>query len=270
MEINRNNVFEVIEKSGLKPDKDYGQNYLLETSLCERIVDLLEITKEDSVLEIGPGLGSLTHFIADNKDTKITLVDIDERMINFLKIVYNKPNINLILQDIRKHDVSQYSKIIGNLPYNITTETIIYLLENARNARKMVLMCQAEAFNRFSDVSGKEYGPASILIHLLGAIKRNLTVKPGSFYPVPKCSSIVFTIDINEKSNFDYCISVYKFSKQMFINRRKTIHNNLSSFLGSKELSIKILNKLSIKESKRPEELPPETFVKLYEEVKNQ
>ena len=87
MEINRENVIEIINKSGLKPDKDYGQNYLLDTSICKKITDLLEIQKEDKVLEIGPGIGSLTHFICQN-DANITLVDIDERMVNFLKILY--------------------------------------------------------------------------------------------------------------------------------------------------------------------------------------
>ena len=264
MEINRNNVFEIIEKSGLKPDKDYGQNYLLDVSICQRIVEQLNIQDKDNVLEIGPGLGSLTHFIALNK-SDITLVDIDERMIAFLKIVYNQENIKLVIQDIRKHDVSKYTKIIGNLPYNITTETIVYLLENAENAKKMVLMCQAEAFNRFSDLSGKEYGPASILVHLLGKCQRVLTVKPGSFYPAPKCSSVVFSIEISENVDRKKCLDVYKLSKKLFLNRRKTIYNNLSSYLNDKEQAEELLNKLAIPLNKRPEELSPETFVKIYD-----
>ncbi len=264
MEINRSNVMEVVEKSGLKPDKDYGQNYLLEPELSKRIVDLLDINESDSVLEIGPGIGSLSHFICLN-NSDITLVDIDERMINFLKIIYNKPNINLVLNDIRKHDVSNYTKIIGNLPYNITTETITYLLENARNCRKMVLMCQAEAFPRFHDIEGKEYGPASILLHLLGTSTRKFTVKPGSFYPIPKCSSVVFTIDINENVDFDHALDAYRFAKKLFLNRRKTIQNNLSSYLNDKDKTLEVLKKAGIDERKRPEEIKPEQFVALYE-----
>ena len=124
MEINRDNVFEIITKSGLKPDKDYGQNYLLDVSICERITNLLDVQDNDMVLEIGPGLGSLTHFLSKNA-ADITLVDIDQRMVDFLKIIYQQNNINIVTCDIRKHDVSKYTKIIGNLPYNITTETII-------------------------------------------------------------------------------------------------------------------------------------------------
>lgn len=268
MEINRSNVMEVVEKSGLRPDKDYGQNYLLEPEIAKKIIDLLEINDEDVVLEIGPGLGSLSHFISLYEKPNITLVDIDDRMINFLKIIYSKENINLVLSDIRKHDVSKYTKIVGNLPYNITTETIIYLLENARTAKRMVLMCQAEAFPRFSDLKGKEYGPVSVLVHLLGNSKRNFVVKPGSFYPIPKCSSVVFTIEINEKVNYDKSLDIYMFAKKMFLNRRKTIHNNLSSYLNNKELSMVILQEAGILPTRRPEEISPLEFVKLYECVK--
>ncbi len=266
MEINRSNVFEIIEKSGLKPDKDYGQNYLLDTAVCERIVSLLDIKKEDSVLEIGPGLGSLTHFLAQ-KESQLTLVDIDQRMVDFLKILYQQKNINIVLSDIRKHDVSKYEKIIGNLPYNITTETIIFLLENATNATKMVLMCQTEAYSRFSDLSGKEYGPASILVHLLGSTKREFVVKPGSFYPAPKCSSLVFTISLDKNNDREYALKVYQMAKKIFLNRRKTIFNNLSSYLNDKELAESTLNELKIPMNKRPEELSPEVFTKIYDKI---
>ena len=266
MEINRSNVMEIIEKSGLKPDKDYGQNFLLEPEISKRIVDLLEIDNDD-VLEIGPGIGSLTHFIAQKNNAKITLVDIDKRMIDFLKILYTTNNIDLVLNDIRKVDVSKFTKIIGNLPYNITTETVIYLLENCRNARRVVLMCQTEAFARFNDLSGKEYGPTSILLHLLGSSKRNFVVKPGCFYPVPKCSSLVFTIDFDEKADRELALSVYKFAKQLFLNRRKTIYNNLSSYLGSKEKAEACLNGVAIPLNKRPEEISPSDYVRLYQQI---
>ena len=264
MEINRKNVMEIIEKSGLKPDKDYGQNFLLEPDVCKKIVDLLEISSEDAVLEIGPGIGSLTHFLFFFDAKEITLVDIDKRMIDFLKILYAKDNIELVLNDIRKVDVSNYTKIIGNLPYNITTETIVYLLEKCQKARRMVLMCQAEAFPRFYDLSGKEYGPASILVHLLGVSKRNFVVKPGCFHPVPKCSSLVFTIDLEKNVNKSFVLEVYKFAKRLFLNRRKTIYNNLSTCLGNKEVAQKILEALNIPMNKRPEEILPQQYVGIY------
>ena len=193
MEINRSNIFEIVNKADLKPDKDYGQNFLVEPEISKRIVDALIVTENDNVLEVGPGLGSLTHFLSEI-NCQITVVDIDQRMTNFLRVVYEEKNVEIVENDIRKTDVSTYEKIVGNLPYNITTETIQYLLLNANKCQRMVLMIQSETFNHFCYVCGKEYGPTSVLIHLLGNIERLFVVKAGSFYPVPKCNSTVFAI----------------------------------------------------------------------------
>lgn len=265
MEINRSNVMEVVRNAGLKPDKDYGQNFLIEPEISKRIVDAANLSENDTILEIGPGIGSLTHFIAES-NAKITLVDIDRRMIDFLNIFYkDKENFTLIENDIRKVDVSNYTKIIGNLPYNITTELVLFLLKNARKAEKMILMCQTEAFNRFFDLSGKEYGPASVLVHLMGNSKRLFNVKGGSFYPVPKCSSTVFELVITS-DNRENCVEIYSFVKNLFLNRRKTILNNLNFVTNNKEKSEAILNACGIAFTKRPEEISPETYKKLFDE----
>ena len=264
MEINRNNVFEIIDKSGLKPEKDYGQNYLLDTSICQRIVELLEVNKDEKVLEIGPGLGSLTHFLSQTNG-QITLVDIDQRMTNFLRIVYQDKNVEIVEKDIRKKDVSNYEKIVGNLPYNITTETIQYLLLNASKCTRMVFMIQSETFNHFYDVGGKEYGPTSVLIHLLGTIEKLFVVKAGSFYPAPKCNSTVFAINIDTRVNRFATINAFKVAKQLFLNRRKTILNNLVNYLKNKDLASKVCEDLRIDPLLRPEQLSPEMYLAISE-----
>jgi len=264
MEINRNNINEIINKANLKPDKDYGQNFLVETSICERIVAALEVENNERVLEIGPGLGSLTHYLAKEKG-EVTAVDIDQRMIDFLTIVYkDENNVKIVQNDIRKQDVSEYEKIIGNLPYNITTETIQYLLLNASKCKRMVFMIQNEAFNRFSDLKGKDYGPYSVLIHLLGTIKRLFTVRAGSFYPVPKCDSVVFSIDITNREDYEVIKNTFLLTKTLFLNRRKTIANNMLNVINDKDIINKVLNDLNIKSTTRPEEISPEQFKNLY------
>lgn len=260
MIIDRTNINEIVSKTNTKPDKDYGQNFLVVPEVARAIVEALDVQKEEKVLEIGPGLGSLTHFLADKSN--LTVCDIDSRMIDFLKGVY--PNITYILNDIRKVDVSTYDKIIGNLPYNITTELVTYLLMNARKCKKMVLMCQQEAFLRFFDVSGGNYGPASILLHLLGDIKKLMIVKPGNFYPAPKINSLVFSFTYSDNANFDSAIKVYKFAKSMFLNRRKTIYNNLRNYLGDGDKTKLIIDRLGISNTARPEELSPNIYFKLY------
>lgn len=263
MEINRKSIQKVMSEYFVKPDKDYGQNFLVEPEICNKIVSLLEVKPEDDVLEIGPGIGSLTHFL-NLEPCKLSVVDIDERMIYFLKNKYSKSEINFITNDIRKEDVSKYNKIIANLPYNITTEAIVYLLTNAKNCELMVLMCQTEAFFHFSDLEGKEYGPSSVLVHLLGEISRKITAKPGSFYPAPKCTSTVFTIRINPEVNKEEAVSVYKMCKQLFLNRRKTIYNNLSNYLKNKEQAAKACEACGIELNTRPEQITPSKFLEMY------
>ena len=266
MEINRQSITKIMGEYYVQPDKDYGQNFLVEPEICNKIVSLLDIKEEEQVLEVGPGIGSLTHFLSmSNKH--LSVVDIDKRMIDFLKEKYKKDNINFICEDIRKTDISSYDKIIGNLPYNITTETITYLLLNGFKAKKLVIMCQSEAYPHFSDVSGKEYGPASVLLHLIGKIERNFTVKPGSFYPMPKCNSTVFTVTINENADFNEAKNVYLLAKQLFLNRRKTIFNNLSQYLKDKDKATHILDELHILPNMRPEQLSPLQFLKIYKYV---
>ena len=266
MEINRSNVMEVVNNAGLKPDKDYGQNFLIEPDISKRIVDAAEISEGDNVLEIGPGIGSLTHFISlANQNT--TLVDIDRRMIDFLLIFYKEnPKFRLIENDIRKTDVSEFTKIIGNLPYNITTELVTYLVKSAKKAKKMVLMCQTEAFDRFFDLSGKNYGPVSVLIHLLGTSKKLFSVKAGSFYPAPKCGSTVFTISIDENADRERCIQIFALAKSLFLNRRKTLLNNMTNLVKDRAVAEQILQKANIPLNKRPEEISPDDYAKIFDE----
>ena len=261
MEINRSNILDIVNNSNARPDKDYGQNFLVEPEVCKKIVNALDIQNGETVLEIGPGLGSLTHFL-NEQTKKLTVVDIDERMIVFLKLVYQE--INIVQCDIRKHDVSCYDKIIGNLPYNITSETIVFLLLKATNVKKIVLMIQADAYPHFSDISGKEYGPASVLLHLLGQNKRLFQVKPGSFYPAPKCSSVVFEININPICDIEEAKQIYVFAKSMFLNRRKTISNNLVNLVKDRELANSILMESDIPVTNRPEDIQPLEYLKLF------
>ena len=266
MEINRSNIYDIVNNSNARPDKDYGQNFLVEPEVCKRIVDSAFLNKDEKVLEIGPGLGSLTHFICQQTNN-LTVVDIDERMIAFLKLIYK--DIIIVQDDIRNHDVSGYNKIIGNLPYNITSETIVYLLLNASKAKKITLMVQSDAFPHFLDVQGKEYGPSSVLLHLLGEPKRLFQVKAGSFYPAPKCGSTVFEINIDPKCELEEAKRVYGFAKSLFLNRRKTISNNLLNVVKNKDLVNQILSESGILPTKRPEEILPLEYLKLFRVYSN-
>lgn len=264
MIIDRSNLFEIIGKANLKSDKDYGQNFLVEPQICEKIINSLDINDTDNVIEVGPGLGSLTHFLSLTK-ADVSVVDIDKRMTSFLKIVYQDSNIKIINEDIRKFDIKNANKIVANLPYNITTEVIQYFLQNAEKAERMVFMIQRETLAHFVDVEGKEYGPTSVLIHLLGNIRRLFTVKAGCFYPVPKCDSVVFEIDIDPSVNKTNAFNGFKISQSLFLNRRKTIQNNLLNLLKDRDRVSKLCTDLNISPSLRPEQLKPEIYLSIAE-----
>ena len=266
MEINQKVVNDVVKNLGISPNKDLGQNFLVDSQVCFRIASALELQKDDIALEIGGGLGSLTNFLV-NKSQKLDVVDIDTRMTNFLSTVYNENEATIINDDIRNVDVKGYTKIIGNLPYYITTELVTFLLEKAENCKKMVFMIQTEAVNRFIDESGKEYGPVSILVHLLGKSKRLFSVKPGCFYPVPKCGSTVFEITFADADR-KLILSTYKMAKQLFLNRRKTLLNNLNNYLGDKEKATIVITKLGFSLTVRPEEVKPNDYLKMYNLIK--
>lgn len=269
MEINRNNIFTILKNCDIHPDKDFGQNFLTDTRLCQNIVNSLKIESNDKVLEIGPGLGSLTHWLTLIDNIDLTVVDVDPNMIAFLNVFYKEANLNIVENDIRKQDISIYDRIIGNLPYNITTELITYLLLNSKSCKKMVLMTQAEAYPRFYETKGKDYGPVSILLHLLGDTKKLFNASKGAFIPTPKVDSVVFEINFNENKDRDIAIKVYKLAKSLFLNRRKTLYNNLSRHLNNKEIAESIITSLGLKPTVRPEELDPESFKKLYFAIKS-
>lgn len=256
-------VREIIKEIGINPNKDYGQNFLIVPSTSEKIVDLLNVNKDDSVLEVGPGLGSLTHFLF-LKEGNIDVVDIDINMYTFLKMTYKDKNEHILFNDVRKIDITKYNKIISNLPYNITSELILYFLINGDNLSSLVLMSEYETSNHFLDIKGKEYGPLSVLIHVLGKIERKFNISNSSFYPIPKCKSTVFKIDIINKYDKKFKSNFYRFVKNLFLLRRKTILNNLLSIIKNKDEAIALLNKTNIELISRPEEIPPEKYLLLF------
>ena len=261
--VDRDGIKYLMELANINPSKNKGQNFLVDAKISENIVNLLKNNANSKVLEIGPGLGSLT-FHLQNRCNNLTLVDLDENIINYLSLEVND-NVKLVNADALKYNVSLYEYIISNIPYNITTELITYLLINASNCKQFVFMCQKENFNHFNDTNGSEYGPVSVLIHLLGNIKKVFDVKPGSFVPAPKCVSTVFSVDMFEidTNSRKEIVNTFKLTLKLFNNRRKTIFNNLSTVIG-KEKTEECLSKLGIDKLLRPEQISPKQFFELH------
>ncbi|MBE6134177.1 MAG: ribosomal RNA small subunit methyltransferase A [Erysipelotrichaceae bacterium] len=257
MQIDRNTCLEILNEYGIIPSKDKGQNYLVNPDTSKRIADSLSIDKDDKVLEIGPGIGSLSHFLYE-KTKNLSLIDIDEISCNVLNNIY--PDIKVINEDALKADLSQYDRIISNVPYSITSDLIEHILLNATKVKQCVFMVQEDAYRRIISLKGKDYGPLSVLLSLKGKAKTLFKVSPNDFYPHPKCVSIVFKIDLFGEQVIDE--KGYKIVKTLFTNRRKTLLNN-TLLLMNRDKAISLLEELKLPLTVRPEEISPETYIKL-------
>ena len=159
--MNKEQFYNEIKSYKLLANKSLGQNFLIDPSVCEKIINSLSLKKEDNLLEIGAGLGSLSYFLIDKPSNNI-LIDIDERMLQFLNEHFsNYPNITVKRMNILKEDLSSYTKIVGNLPYYITSGIIEHILLNATNVQEVVLMVQKEVLVK---LNSKEISPLSMFL----------------------------------------------------------------------------------------------------------
>ena len=257
MQIDRTSCLELLNEFGINPSKDKGQNYLINPNTAKRIANALSIDKNDNVLEIGPGLGSLTHYL-NEKTSNLSVVDIDEQSCNVLRKLY--PSLNVLNQNALETKVDEYERVISNVPYSITSELIEYVLLNGKKLKQCVFMVQEDAYKRIVSLKGKDYGPLAVLLSLKGNVKTLFKVGPNDFLPRPKCVSVVFEIDLFEEQQLTN--EQYKVIKTLFTNRRKTLLNNLL-LLTSKEKAASLLEELKLPLTVRPEELSPETYYKL-------
>ena len=258
--MNDKEYFEKIKSYKLLANKSLGQNFLINSQTAQKIVDLLKIEESDHVLEIGAGLGSLSYFLAKSPG-KSVLIDVDERMLMFLNEHFkDAKNIEIKRQNILKQDVKDYTKIIGNLPYYITTGIIEKLVVDAKNAKTIVLMTQKEVYPKLLK---ENKSPLSLFLNYIASISSPIEVGRNNFAPVPHVDSVVFVITPNENIKNKGNEKLFKTIKQLFLLRRKNILNNLTNLVKNKEKAREILEKMQIDTNKRPEELPIEFYINL-------
>lgn len=263
---NKEQYFDEIKTYKLLANKSLGQNFLINASFAEKIVDLLEICSNDKVLEIGAGLGSLSYFLV-NKKANTTLIDIDERMLQFLNDNYaQEPSIEIKRMNVLKENLDKYTKIIGNLPYYITSSIIEYILLNAKNAKKVVLMTQKEVYPKLLK---NNHSPLSLLLNYVSEISAPINITRNNFTPVPHVDSVVFTLTINEKITLNENRDVYNLMCKLFLFRRKTILNCLTNIVKNKEIAHQILDKMGVDNNLRPEQLDIDFYISLTKQLKS-
>lgn len=256
-----------MEEENLYPQKRYGQNFLISDSVAEQIVSSLHLCEEDVVMEIGPGLGAISEkMISSAKE--VYLYDIDSRMVQHLQKTFRLfSHVHVLEKDILTvfPKENQTYKIVGNLPYYITTPILEHIFLSFPFTC-FTFMVQEEVEERlFAKPSCKEYGPLSIFISLFYEAKKVMKVSRKQFYPEPHVDSVVWTVSLKEE--YQNRKAFYRFLKAMFHMRRKNILNNLTVYVGSKEKASHYLENVSLETQKRPEQLLPIEYVQLFEEV---
>lgn len=260
-----------------RPKKFLGQNFLTDENLAKKIVNSLEITSGDTVVEIGPGKGVLTKYLEPLTDDFFA-VELDRHIVEELKQKY-RDRINLIHKDFLKVSIEDdiisrrknkgRIKIIGNIPYNITTEIIFRMTEKRNLISSAVLMMQKEVARRLTSSPGtKDYGILAVLIQLYSVPKILFNVPPEAFFPKPRVISSVVRFDFPENihNEIDYGL-LCEVVKKSFGKRRKTMRNSLKEFFIEKEIH---QDKIEFDFNRRPESLSVEEFVNLTREIAKQ
>ncbi len=258
--MNDKEYFEKVKSYKLIANKSLGQNFLVNPQTAEKIVSLLGLKDSDNVLEIGAGLGSLSYYLSKS-NSHCELIDIDERMLMFLNEQFkNCKNITIKRQNILKYDLQGFNKIIGNLPYYITTSILEKLLLDAKDAEKIVLMTQKEVYPKLLKTNKS---PLSLFLNYVADISSSVDVGKNNFAPIPHVDSVVFTITPNSNIRNEDNEKLFKVMKQLFLLKRKNILNNLTNLVKDKDKAREILERMKIDTNKRPEELGIDFYIDL-------
>ena len=277
----------VLERHGFTFKKSFGQNFLTDTNILQKIVDTAEIDDQVNVIEIGPGIGALTEFLAE-RAAEVMAFEIDHRLVPILAdTLRDFDNVTVVNEDILKVDLAQHIqnfknpdlpiKVVANLPYYITTPILMHLIESGIPFSEFVVMMQKEVADRISaQPNTKAYGSLSIAVQYYMAAKVAFIVPRTVFVPAPNVDSAILkmvrrpepAVAVEDESFF------FKVSKASFTHRRKTLWNNLTGYFGKteevKDKLTKALDQAGLSPSVRGEALSLEEFASLADALKGQ
>ncbi len=250
----------------VKAKKFLGQHFLKDKKIAEEIVNSLTCKNLEHVLEVGPGMGILSEFLL-KKDYDTSFIEIDDESVEYLNQNFPEMEGKILHQDFLKMDIQSLEAnniaIIGNFPYNISSQILFRLYENRNKVKELVGMFQLEVAKRvISKPGNKVYGILSVLIQAFYNTSEVLTLEPEAFNPPPKVKSMVIRLERNDIEKLDCDEKLFfRVIKSTFNQRRKTIRNSLKSLMNITDFQSEYLGQ-------RPEQLSVEEFVRLTNEVK--
>lgn len=279
---NPRNTIEIIQKYGFAFQKKYGQNFLIDTNVLEKIIASAGITKEDCVLEIGPGIGTMTQYLADSAG-QVVAVEIDSKLIPILsETLKNFDNVTVINKDILKVDIKSLTeeynggrpiKVVANLPYYITTPIIMGLFESGVPIDNITVMVQKEVADRMQVGPGtKDYGALSLAVQYYAEPYIVANVPPSCFIPRPNVGSAVIRLTRHKVPPVEVRDEalMFRLIRASFNQRRKTLQNGLNNspeIHVSKEKIIEAIAKLGVSPSIRGEALTLKQFAELADHI---
>lgn len=276
MEIKDYKTQELVKKYNFKFSKSLGQNFLIDDSVLTDIVQGADVNSEDLVIEIGPGVGTLTAQLL-NKAKRVVSIELDNDLIPILQEeLGSHPNFSLVHKDALKVDFNEIIgaeksvKLVANLPYYVTTPIIVNLLKEKYNFKSLTIMIQKEVAERINaEPNCKEYGSLSLLVQYYCNTKIIRKVSPSSFIPRPKVDSIVIRLDRLDKPRVEVKDEKLMFDiiRSSFNMRRKTLWNGVKNIGIDKENLQKAFDDASIDPKRRGETLSLEEFAKLSDEI---
>ena len=272
------NTIDIIKKYNFTFQKRYGQNFLVDTHVMDKIMDAAQITHDDYVIEIGPGIGSMTQYLCERAG-RVTAVEIDKDLIPVLnETLKDYDNVRIINEDILKLDLNKLileenngkpAKVVANLPYYITTPIIMGLLEGHVPVSRITVMVQKEVADRMQAGPGsKDYGALSLAVNYYSSPHIAANVPPNCFIPRPNVGSAVINLDVYDKPKVKVGDEehMFKLIRAAFNQRRKTLTNSVSGALTldySKHDITEALEALSLSGNVRGEALTLEQFALL-------
>ena len=247
-----------------KPRKRFGQNFLVDNQIVNRIIATISPKKSDNIVEIGPGMGALTFPLLEHLD-HLSVIEIDRDLISFLKL--NKQDkLTIYEADALKFDYGQISnnlRIVGNLPYNISSPLLFHLLSSKNQIIDMTFMLQKEVADRIiANHGNKTYGRLSVMMQTFFEVELMFTVPKESFNPKPKIESSIIYLKTRAKPLTENTKLLEKIVKVSFSQRRKTLKNCLKSILSQDQTEIDL--------SRRAEMLSIENFITLMKDYEKQ
>ena len=260
--MNRETIRQIMQSEGILPQSKFGQNFLCDETIISDIVSLCELCREDHILEIGPGLGSITYPISELTD-HLTCVEIDRGLAEYLK--ENITNAEIVNGDFLKYESSDKPDVVvSNIPYYVMTDIMKKLFGEYSGARKMVFMVEDEAIARIDcSPNTKQYGPLAILCALYGKYSYEFKVPHTAFVPQPRTTSAVISFSREDSADI-LSHEFVKFINACFAMRRKLLKKNLSAIAKPEKID-EAFKTMAIRDNARAEELEPETFANLYQ-----